>query len=42
MGKFMAYLTWRSLVTSTYVVMRTDVLEDLGLLGESTEYDDLD
>lgn len=39
--------TWRSLVTSTYVVMRTDVLEDLGLLEKAqnmttlTEYEEI-
>ena len=46
-GKIYGVPTWRSLVTSTYVVMRTDVLEDLGLLEKAqnmttlTEYEEI-
>lgn len=46
-GKVYGVPTWRSLVTSTYVVMRTDVLEDLGLLEKAqnmttlTEYEEI-
>ena len=34
-GSIYGVPTWRSLVTSTYIVMRTDVLEDLGLLEKA-------
>ncbi len=46
-GSIYGVPTWRSLVTSTYVVMRTDVLEDLGLLEKAqnmttlTEYEEI-
>ncbi len=34
-GKVYGVTTYRSLVTSVYIVMRTDVLEDLGLLEDA-------
>lgn len=34
-GKIYGVTTYRSLVTSNYIVMRTDVLEDLGLLEKA-------
>ncbi len=46
-GKIYAVPTYRTLVTSAYIVMRTDVLEDLGLLEKAqnmtsfTEYEEI-
>ena len=46
-GKIYAVPTYRTLVTSEYIVMRTDVLEDLGLLEKAqnmtsfTEYEEI-
>lgn len=46
-GKILGVPCYRSLVTSMYIVMRTDVLEDLGLLEKAqnmsslTEYEDI-
>lgn len=41
-GKVVGVTTYRSLVTSLYLVMRTDVLEDLGLLEEGQNINSLD
>ena len=38
-GKIYGVTTYRSLVTSNYIVMRTDVLEDLGLLEKAQNMD---
>ena len=41
-GKVNGVTTYRSLVTSMYIVMRTDVLEDLGLLEDAQNVKSLD
>ena len=40
--KVFGVTTWRSLVTSNYICMRTDVLEDLGLLEKAQSITSLD
>ena len=41
-GKVYGVTTYRSLVTSVYIVMRTDVLEDLGLLEQAQNMKSMD
>ncbi|WP_346698579.1 ABC transporter substrate-binding protein, partial [Catenibacillus scindens] len=41
-GRVYGVTTYRSLVTSVYIVMRTDVLEDLGLLEQAQNMQSLD